>query len=250
MKDEALLLPMLPRVIEDLERIHHITIPPTLFARASIYTTQQFRNAFERTWGFSTQASGVLLPADDWSAVQQLLPLPKHLAAQEYLPWKCISAPHGFVLIKQRTDYPLWNLSHELIHFAQFEHSPGFHALVEQFEKAPSAALAPRRIEAELLYEICAFRDNVSLGVPGKNWGWAGNYLIEHYLPEELKTRGAQCKQDLSALREPLAAAIRTIIAAVQRAEGRLTPAQLTRIFFALPYARPFEELLQKLSEV
>jgi hypothetical protein len=234
---------VLTAILADLEHVHKRKVPENALANATIYTTPEYRQQFEKKWGYKAEAIGVLLPPEDWEKLKETLGIPKYLGAQEYLPHKCIACREGFVIIKQNAHYPAWNLDHEMLHFAQFEHAEEFRKFVESFEKHPVANSAQRRIEAELIYEVCAYRDNIALGVPGKDWNWALNYLKEHYLEDELRNRVKE--EDIPKIRKRLSDELVKVIRLVERPRNQQ---ELTRIFFTLAYREPFNELIEKLS--
>ena len=235
-------------IILELERIHKVKIDYKLFQSSKIYTTKEYIDKFEKKWGYSANGIGILLAEKDWDLIKKLLKIPKHLRAIEYLPNEC-DMPNGFVLIKKNKDYANWNLDHELLHFAHYENSKGFRKLLKKFDSTkPDKKMLVKRIEAEFLYEICAFRDNVIVASDKLDFNWIKSYLNEKYLPYELNKLSKKYNISLENEKEYFIENINLIVDLVKKKFDLNAQKEITKIFFNLKYEEPFKEAIHDFS--
>ena len=229
-------------VITELENRYQVNVPKKLFDSVEIYTTEDYKQKFEEKWGYSVSGTGLIIPKDDWAVLKETLNLPKFAGAKAFLPIEFKEMEYGFCILSPEEKSTSWGIDHEMLHLSQYENSKGFRELFNLCYKNKNLTQsdAVRRVEAEMLAEFCAFRDNFEelRKMPEASWPRIANYLAKTYLPLYLDIMNLETPQAY----QYFGGHMLQVSYNIKSAEECLTPAETTKLFFELPYEEPFKE--------
>lgn len=175
-------MPAIDQIIRELSGIYMKRVDPRLFLGSEIYSTNEYLKGFSERWGYKISATGITLGRTEWDELRMTLDLPGFVGAQEFLPHDCISMKSGFAIACRNDSSPDIYKDHEMIHLAQYRHSDGFRRAIMKFrnEGSHSRRSEIRRIETEIVYEICAYISNMhELSLATISEALVGEYLVD-----------------------------------------------------------------------